>query len=98
AEIKARPAVKRAAPVNLTPAYNAYLGRLRATVLKNWNVPDGNNSVVLTAIVIQDGSVSDVTVSGNPKNAAAEQAAQSALAQSQPLPPLPAGSPPAKMI
>ena len=88
----AKPAVKKPAPANLTGAYNAYVNKLRNKVLNNWNLADGKNNVVLQATVGNDGAVSDIVLKSTPKNAKAEEAANAAFAQSQPLEPLPPGS------
>ena len=92
--VKPAPAVKKPQPVNLTGAYNAYLVRLQKKVGATWNVPDGKNHVVLQASVGSDGSVSEITLKSTPANKKAEEAANAAFAQAQPLEALPTGSPP----
>lgn len=89
-----QPVVKRPQPVNLTPAYTAYINRLRAKVQNVWSYPDGKNQVVLKATVGSDGSVSETVLRSTPTNPDAEQAANTAFAQAQPLESLPDGSPP----
>ena len=89
----ARPARGSAAPSNSrnTAAYAGYLTRLRGKLLNNWNVPNGKNKVVLTTLVNADGTVGDVGLSSNPKNADGEIAGSEAFAKSQPLEPIPGG-------
>lgn len=89
-----QPAAKRPQSVNLTPAHTAYINRLRGKVQNFWNYPDGKNQVVLQATVGSDGSVGEVVLKSTPNNADAEQVANAAFAQAQPLEPLPSGSPP----
>jgi len=96
--LAAGPAVNKAAGVNLTAAYNAYLNRLRDKVLNSWNVPDGKNRVTLQVTVSTDGASGDAALSSAPSNNAAEQAASAAWSLAQPLEPLPSGSPPVKII
>ncbi|MBI4534064.1 MAG: TonB C-terminal domain-containing protein [Candidatus Melainabacteria bacterium] len=88
------PAPKPRQSINLTPAYTAYINRLRGKVQNVWNYPDGKNQVVLQATVGLDGSVGEVVLKSTPNNADAEQAASTAFAQAQPLERLPAGSAP----
>lgn len=76
---------------NNTAAYSAYLSRLRGKLLNNWNVPNGKNKVTLTTVVNADGTVGDVALSSNPKNADGEIAGSEAFAKSQPLEPVPGG-------
>jgi outer membrane biosynthesis protein TonB len=90
----AAPPPKKPAARDLTPQYNAYLNRLRNKVLNAWNYPDGKNHVVLEATVGSDGSVAGTVLKSTPQNAAAEQAANAAFAQAQPLEALPQGSAP----
>lgn len=91
-------AVKRPASVDMSPAYNAYLGRLRGKVLQNWDFPAGKNHVVLQVTVNADGSSGEISLKSTPGNQAAEQAANAAFAQAQPLEPLPANSCPSAKI
>jgi TonB family protein len=81
---------------DLSPQYNAYIGRLQNKVLNKWNtlLADGKNNVTLAATVATDGSVTNVSVRSTPNNAAAEQAALDAFNGSQPLETLPTGSQP----
>ncbi len=93
---KASP-VKRPAAVNLSGAYTAYLDRLRGKVQPNWTFPDGKNHVTLQVQVEPDGTASNITLSSTPKSEPAEQAANAAFAQVQPLAPLPDKSPAVKV-
>jgi hypothetical protein len=103
---KAAPAGKRAAQsgsqpaktVDLSGPYTAYVSRLRGKVINNWDYPPGKFHVVLQAVVSSDGSVSDLTLTSNPKGEAAERAASAAFSQAQPLEPLPAQSTPTVRI
>lgn len=81
---------------DLTPAYNAYLGKLQNRVLSKWNtlLADGRNNVTLAATINTDGSVQNVTMHSTPSNPTAEQAALDAFNGSQPLDALPSGSSP----
>lgn len=81
---------------DLSPQYNAYVGRLQNKVLNKWNtlLADGKNNVTLAATVAVDGSVTNVTVRSTPSNPQAEQAALDAFNNSQPLEALPSGSQP----
>ncbi len=88
----ARPAARgKAAPTNNNAAYSAYLTRLRGKLLNNWNVPNGKNKVILTTVVNADGTVGDIALSSNPKNADGEIAGSEAFAKSQPLEAVPGG-------
>lgn len=69
--------------------YNAWLNRLRAKVLSNWDYPPGKFHVVLQAVVSADGSVGDMNLKSTPHGDAAEKAASAAFSQAQPLEPLP---------
>lgn len=82
---------------SLAPAYNAYIGALRAKVDNNWYLADGRNKVIIALHVAPDGSVTDLDITSTPKNSEAEQAASDAFNKAQPLPALPAGSPPVKL-
>ncbi len=94
-DVKQKPVTKSG--LNLSAAYNAYVMQVRPMVLSHWSVPDGTNLVTLTVKVTAEGATSDVVLSSSPKNNAAEQAAQDALTQAQPLPVLPASSPPVEL-
>lgn len=94
----AKPQAKQSSGANFTGAYNAYLNRLRAKVLNNWNPADGRNRVTLQATVAGDGTVGDIVLKSTPNSQAAEQSANAAFAQAQPLEALPTGSPPARLI
>lgn len=97
----ARPAAvtPKSAPTNpaLTAAYNSYINALKSKIEKTWNYPDGKNHVALSILVAQDGSVSDLKLSSTPNSPTAEQAANDAFNQAQPLPALPASSPPCRL-
>jgi TonB family protein len=71
---------------------NSYATQLRQKMGNNWNYPDGKNHVTLTVDVVQDGSVSNLTLASTPKNNEAEQKANDAFNSAQPLQPLPAGN------
>lgn len=99
------PAKKAAQPgppapksVDLSGPYTAYISRLRGKIINNWDYPPGKFHVVLQAVVSADGSVSDLTVTSNPKGEVAERAASAAFSQAQPLEPLPAQSTPTVRI
>lgn len=101
----AAPAAKKAAPAkrpatNAKPsqptsgnnaALNNYATQLRQKMGGGWNYPAGNNHVTLTVKVSQEGSVSDMSLSSNPKHNEAEQKANDAFNSAQPLQALPAG-------
>lgn len=105
--IQAAPAVKAPAktapsaaakrPVNNSAALTAYWNRLRARLQSNWQVPDGKNTVVLTANVAADGSSSDMVAEGHPKDPQAEVSAAEAFNKSLPLEALPTGVTSAKV-
>lgn len=94
----AQPGPPAAKSVDLSGAYTAYISRLRGKIVNNWDYPPGKFHVVLQAVVSADGSVSDVTVTSNPKGEVAERAASAAFSQAQPLEPLPAQSTPTVRI
>jgi TonB family protein len=77
---------------NLSPQYNSYLEQLRNKILQFWLLPDGNNHVIISVSLSQDGSVSDLSISSSPSNNLAEQAASDAFNQAQPFPALPSNS------
>lgn len=93
----ARAAAPKPKNIDLSSQYNAYLGRLRSKVAAAWNFPNGRNKVVLQVEVQPDGSAGSITLSSTPKSEEAEQAANAAFAQAQPLEALPANSPPVKV-
>ncbi len=99
APVKSAPAAaaKRPASVNNSAALTAYWNRLRARLQSNWQVPDGKNTVVLTANVVADGSSSDMVAEGHPKDPQAEVSAAEAFNKSLPLEALPAGVSSAKI-
>lgn len=74
-----------------------YFNRTRLRVQNNWQVPDGKNTVVLTATINADGSTSDVVATGHPKDGQAEVSATDAFNKSLPLEALPAGVTSAKI-
>ncbi len=90
-------AAKRPASVNNSAALTAYWNRLRARLQSNWQVPDGKNTVVLTANVAADGSSSDMVAEGHPKDPQAEVSAAEAFNKSLPLEALPTGVASAKI-
>ncbi|MBX9878966.1 MAG: TonB C-terminal domain-containing protein [Candidatus Obscuribacterales bacterium] len=104
APAKAAPAAAPMAPnmpmpktQNLTPQYNAYATQLRSKLNTNWNYPDGKNHVTIQCVLSADGIVSDFQISSSPKSAAAEEAANQAFNQAQPLDSLPGNTPSARL-
>lgn len=97
----AKPAAGKA-PVSatLTAAYKSYVDTLKPKVYNTWfeKFPFGKNHVVLTVVVNQDGSASGMQLESSPKSGEAEQAASDAFNSAQPLPSLPSGSPPCKLV
>lgn len=81
----------------LAQAYKSYVGNLQPKIGKAWNYPNGKNHVVLSVMIASDGSASELNLSSTPKNTEAEQAANDAFNQSQPLPALPSDSPPCRI-
>lgn len=79
---------------NYSQAYAAYLNRLRSKVYTGWNLPDGKNRVVITAVLQTDGTPGNVTVTSTPQNAKAEEAANDAFTKAQPFEALPSGTAP----
>lgn len=75
--------------VNNSAIYNAYIARLRGKIANSWFLPDGNNHVVITAVVNADGSTGDVNIVSTPKDPPAEAAATEAFTKGQPFEPLP---------
>ncbi len=95
---EAAPAAKTAAkklikqaPVGDAAAGQAYSARLWNRILGQWNYPDGNNNVTITAVVLADGNVESMQVSSSPKSAEAEASAQAAFDKAKPLEALPTG-------
>jgi TonB family protein len=68
-----------------------FLASLRARVLNNWLLPDGNNVVVLVATVNAQGDVTDVSTSESKADPLAIEAARNAFEKAQPL-----GRPPSR--
>lgn len=93
ANVHPKSAARQQAPNSgqTTASQNAYLARLRGKILNNWYLPDGKNSVEITATVNADGSIDQVQVTSTPKSDPAEQAASDAFSKAQPLEGLPAG-------
>jgi TonB family protein len=94
---------KTAAPVrtgrDYSKPFSQYANMVYKKVYSVWDYAEGKNSVVLTVVVDQDGTLGDISTSSSPKNENAERAASAALTQAQPLGPLPTGSSPkAKLI
>ena len=92
-----KPAVKPAAKApagggGSSAAFNSYADAMRNKMAGNWNYPSGHNAVTLTVQVSNDGSVSNMTLTSNPKNTEAEQKANDAFNSAQPLQPLPSGT------
>ncbi len=90
-------AAKKPASVNNSAALTGYWNRLRQRLQSNWQVPDGKNTVVLTANVSADGSSSDMVAEGHPKDPQAEVSAAEAFNKSLPLEALPQGVAAAKI-
>jgi hypothetical protein len=86
-----------AAGHDFSAAYKAYGDRLRAKLYNKWLIPDGKNRVTLSAVLATDGTVSNMSLASSPHDTQAEQAANDAFNQSQPLESLPSGSPAAKL-
>ncbi|MCC7531548.1 MAG: hypothetical protein IT342_23800 [Candidatus Melainabacteria bacterium] len=97
AKVAAPAQQKRPASVNNSAALTAYWNRLRVRLQNNWQVPDGKNTVVLTANVAADGSSSDIVAEGHPKDPQAEVSAAEAFNKSLPLEALPQGVASAKI-
>jgi TonB C terminal len=71
-------------------AGKAYLNNLRQSLLKNWELIDGNNTVILEGIINLDGSISELrSTSSSNTNALAIESAMSDVERCKPLPPLP---------
>jgi hypothetical protein len=86
------PIVKKhlAATRQTNPETQRYLNNLRQGMLKNWELVDGNNKVVLEAVVGLDGTISELkSLSSSQTNALAIDSAKNALEQCKPLPSLP---------
>lgn len=103
AQKKSAPSQKTGTPAKvtrdpaLTAAYNSYINALKSKIEKSWNYPDGKNHVVFSILVAADGSVSDMKMTSTPNSPTAEQAASDSFNQAQPLPALPATSPPCRL-
>jgi hypothetical protein len=97
APAKSAPPVKRPPSVNNSAALTGYWNRLRVRLQNNWQVPDGKNTVVLTANVAADGASSDMVTEGHPKDPQAEVSAAEAFNKSLPLEALPQGVASAKI-
>lgn len=81
----------RQTPSTDAAAGQAYSARLWNRILSQWNYPDGNNHVTVTAVVIADGNVESMQVTSSPKSAEAEASAQAAFDKAKPLDALPTG-------
>lgn len=88
---------KKVTSVNNSAALTGYWNRLRVRLQNNWQVPDGKNTVVLTASIAADGSTTDVAAEGHPKDSQAEVSATEAFNKTLPLEALPAGVSSAKL-
>jgi len=82
---------RKAPSVNNSQALTGYWNRLRVRLQNNCQVPDGKNTVILTANISADGSSTDVAVEGHPKDPQAEVSATEAFNKSLPLEALPTG-------
>ena len=78
-------------PSTSSAALVPYLNRLRSKLTNNWLIPDGKNSVTISATVHGDGSCENIQVSSVPKNDQAEASCSDAFSKSQPLEALPSG-------
>lgn len=73
-----------------SPAAAAYLNKLRQSLLKNWELIDGKNTVVLEGIVSLDGSISELrSTSTAETNPLAVESAMNDVERCKPLPALP---------
>ncbi len=81
----------RQTPSTDAAAGQAYSARLWNRILSQWNYPDGNNHVTVTAVVTADGNVESMQVASSPKSAEAEASAQAAFDKAKPLDALPTG-------
>lgn len=97
APVKPAAPAKKPASVNNSAALTGYWNRLRVRLQNNWQVPDGKNTVVLTANVAADGSTSDMVAEGHPKDPQAEVSAAEAFNKTLPLEALPSGVASAKI-
>jgi TonB family protein len=104
AKAHAKPSTSRPAPAAapakggaLNAAYAAYINRLRGKLDSKWYLADGRNHVVIILNVDPNGSVTNLNITSSPTNTQAEQAANDAFNQSQPLEGLPGGSPAVKL-
>jgi TonB family protein len=93
----ARPAAAPAKGGALNGAYSAYINRLRGKLDSKWYLADGKNHVVICVNLDPNGSVTNLNITSTPTNTQAEQAANDAFNQSQPLEALPGGSPAVKL-
>lgn len=82
---------RRPVTVNNSAVLTNYWNRMRAKLQTNWQVPDGKNRVSLTATLNADGTVNDLVVIANPKEAQAEVSATEAFNRSLPFDALPQG-------
>lgn len=90
---QAAPPVKKKPGKNFNSGEcNAYLSRLSGRLENNWLMPDGRNVVTITAILNQDGSTGDVSVTSSPGTKEAESAANEAFVKTQPFEALPASA------
>lgn len=78
-----------AASANDSQESQAFLSNLRARVLNNWLLPDGNNVVVLEATITPNGDVLEVKTSDSRADSLAIEAATSAFEKAQPVGHLP---------
>ncbi len=92
--LRSRPVMR---PANDAGAGRDYSARLWNRILNQWDYPNGNNHVTLTATLAADGNVESVQLSSSPKSAEAEASAQSAFDKAKPLDALPKGMTSAKL-
>jgi TonB family protein len=102
AKAHSKPGVTRTSPSPskggaLNAAYTGYINRLRSKLDSKWYLADGHNHVVICVNVDPNGSVTNLNIASTPSNTQAEQAANDAFNQTQPLEVLPGGSPPVKL-
>ncbi len=73
-----------------SPAARAYLNNLRQSLLKNWELIDGKNKVVLECIVNLDGTMSELrSTSASETSPLAIESAMNDVEKCKPLPPIP---------
>ncbi len=86
------PAIRRNTAITRqsNAASQAYLNNIRQGLLKNWELIDGKNTVILQGIVDLDGSLSEVkSISASETSALAIDSAMNAVEKCKPFPALP---------